>query len=91
MDEYLTMADGTTVEDAYIVSLGEDNIAVYAKSIHSVRDAWKIFGSAKKTKAIHSYQYGDEADWEGFTEPEAVQIMPDSTAQICLTRGLKNV
>lgn len=86
MDEFLTMADQTKVEDAYVVDLGDNHIAIYAKNIHSVREAWQIFGDPEKTASMHSYQYGEEADWNGYTEPTAVQVQPDSAAMICLEK-----
>lgn len=85
MDEYLVMADGTRVADAYVVDLGEAGIAIYAESIPTVRDAWAIFGDPEKTVVIHSYQYGEETVWEEYTEPAAIQAMP-AAIQICLKR-----
>lgn len=72
MNEYIVMADGTKIIDTYVVSIGEDKIAIYTATIHSVRDAWEIFGDTEKTKVIHSDQFGDTETWTGFTEPGAI-------------------
>lgn len=85
MNEYLTMADGTRVENAYVVDLGEAGIAVYAAGLGTVREAWAVFGDPARTAVIHSYQYGEEAVWEGYTEPAAIQAMA-AAVQICLAR-----
>ena len=86
MNEWIRTADGTEIRDTYIVRMDMDSIAIYARGITRVRDAWEIFGDPEKTREIHSWQYGDEADWTGYTEPTAIQANRDG-AVICLRKG----
>lgn len=72
MNEWIKTADGKKIRDAYVVKLDEKTIAIYVKGITTVRKAWEIFGDPEKTRRITSNQYGDEATWEGYTEPEAI-------------------
>lgn len=85
MDEWIELADGKKLTDTYIVKLDENNIAVYSGTVNSLSQAWKLFGSPKKTEKIHSNQYGDEADWIGYTEPVAIQLNEHDT-MICMRR-----
>ncbi len=83
MDEWIQMADNEKIQDAYVVKMDTGKIAIYANRIRSVRSAWEIFGNPEKTSKMHSFQYGDEADWEGYTEVTAMQAS-ESGAVICL-------
>ena len=67
----IMMADGQKLNDTYVVDL-TDHITIHSKSVHGIRDAWAIFGDITKTNLIHSYQYGEEHDWIGYTLPFAI-------------------
>lgn len=71
MEEWIMMANEQKLNDTYIVDL-TDYITIHSKSVHGIRDAWEIFGDATKTHSIHSYQYGEEHDWMGYTLPFAI-------------------
>lgn len=86
MNEWIKLADGTKIEDAYVVDLGDAGIAIYAKGVSSIRQGWYLF-CGDQAERMHSYQYGDEADWIGYTEPAAAQENPDGGVIICLRRG----
>lgn len=86
MDEWIQLANRKKIRDAYVVKMDTGKIAVYAYGIRSVQDAWALFGDPRKTRKIHSYQYGDEADWEGYTEVTAMTAS-ESGAVICLKQG----
>ena len=84
MDEYLILADGTKVLNAYVVFLEEGKIAIYADEITNVREAVELFADPKRTAAIHSYQYGEEHDWEGYVEVYAFSVVSYTT--VCLKK-----
>lgn len=71
MDERIRMADGTELTDTYIVDLGE-HITVHCAALRGIREAWAVFGDPEKTERIHSWQFGEEADWTGWTVPVAI-------------------
>lgn len=73
MNEWIRMANRKKLNDTYIVDLG-DHITVHSASLHTVQEAWEIFGDPKKTMRIHSSQYGDEADWTGYTVPTGILV-----------------
>ena len=79
MSEWLEMADGQKVEDAYVVQL-DGFIAIYAAGIHHFTEAYGIFGNREKTAVIRSSQYGEEETWEGYTELMSLQIAEGGAA-----------
>lgn len=83
--EWIRLADRTRVNDAYVVKLDEANIAIYAGSISTVAEAWQKFGDPEKTKKMHSEQYGEKADWIGFTTVTAIQENNNGVS-VCLRR-----
>ena len=87
MKEWIELADGTRLADSYVVKMGDQDIAVYTKAIHSLRDAWVLFGDPEKTARIVSDQYGDVNEWLGYTEPTALQADGDG-AVICMRKGM---
>lgn len=90
MKEWIELADGTKLEDSYVVKMGGEGIAVYTKAVRSLREAWVLFGDPEKTRRIVSDQYGDVNEWNGFTEPTAIQAGEDG-AVICLRKGLMQI
>jgi hypothetical protein len=80
MNEWIELADGTRLNNSYIVKLDEDHLTVHSKDVHGFREAVRIFGDPEKTNRIHSYQFGDEEDWTGFTEPTAILEEDDGVA-----------
>ena len=86
MNEWIQLANSRKLEYTYIVRLNDQNIAVYSAVLDNMRDVWKLFGDPKKTEAIHSYQYGDESDWYGFTEVTSMTIV-DGTTTVCLRKA----
>ena len=77
MDEYIVLSNGTTVGNSYIVGLTDENIAIYIRSDMSLSQLYELFGDPGKTAVIRSCQYGDEATWEGFTEPIGIDLMEE--------------
>lgn len=86
MNEWIETAGGRRIERAYVVKMGMDSIAIYAGTIRSIREALEIFGEPEGIRRIHSWQFGDEADWDGFTTVTAMQANEDG-AVICLRKG----
>lgn len=84
--EWIELADGTAVDDAYVVKLDNNNIAVYVKGTHSFSEMCGWFCDSSKTTHMMSDQYGDVNMWDGFTEPVTVQINDDN-AYVCLRKS----
>ena len=85
MDERIELADGTVVQNAYVVSLTDTRIAIYAKGEHTFDEMAKLFGTKNRTKIMKSYQYQDVLTWVGFTNVTAVQIN-EGNACVCLEK-----
>ena len=85
MNEWIETADKVKIGNAYVVKLDGKTIVIYARDIHTVRDAWEIFGDPGKTRVITSNQFGDKATWKGFTEPESI-IADQNGAQVRLAK-----
>lgn len=86
MNEWIRMANRKKLNDTYIVDLG-DHITVHSASLHTVQEAWEIFGDPKKTMRIRSSQYGDEAVWTGYTLPVAILTEGDGVAVSLMKEG----
>lgn len=74
MDERVELADGTVVQDAYVVRISDIGIAVYVKGVHTFTEMAGWFTVKKKTKEMTSYQYGDVREWVGYTVVKVIQI-----------------
>jgi len=85
MKEYITLADGTVVENAYVVKLSGTNIAVYVSGSHTFAEMSGWFGDPEKTKRMVSEQYGEKATWKGFTVVTTVQINAGES-YVCLQK-----
>lgn len=88
MDERLLLADGTEVYNAYVVQL-EGAIAIYINEHTAFADLYETFANPNRTEHIHSFQYGDEKDWYGYTVPYAMEEREDS-ATVCLRRDTED-
>lgn len=86
MDEYIVLADETVVEDAYIVKLSDTDIAIYIHGVHAFLELYGLFGAVEKITHIHSFQYGDEKEWAGFTVLTSIQTDVGGDSVICLTK-----
>ncbi len=86
MKEWIELSDGTKVQDAYVVKLGDDNIAIYMAGGRSFIDLYALFGSAEKTAHMVSNQYGDVAEWDGFTVLTSIQVDVGGSSVVCLTK-----
>lgn len=86
MDEYIVLADETVVEDAYIVRLGENDIAIYIRGVHDFLELYGLFGADDKTMHMQSSQYGDVDEWVGFTMLKSIQTDVGGDSVICLTK-----
>lgn len=84
MNEFIELTDGTQVFNAYIVQL-EEKIAVYINEHTDFSELYELFGDPKKTVRMHSFQYGDEKDWTGYTKPYAMEER-DESAMVCLKK-----
>jgi len=89
MNEWIELADGTRLNDAYVVSLGEARIAIYAAWAGTFADAAAVFCDPAKTGRIFSDQYGDTAVWEGFIIPDAMQLMDTGVLTVTLNKGVE--
>lgn len=85
MDEWIELADKTQVYNTYVVNL-DGKIAIYINEPMGFAEMYGLFGDPKKTKRIHSYQYGDEQDWIGYTAPYAMEER-DNGAVVCLNKS----
>lgn len=74
MNEWIRLANRQKLNNTYIVGLDDEHITVHASGITTMQEAFTLFGDPQKTKRIHSNQYGDEADWVGFTVPTGILI-----------------
>ena len=84
--EWIRMADGTVIDNAYVVKMTADRIAIYAAWDSGFAGLYGIFGDPERTGHMHSFQYGDEQDWDGYTEPNSMTIS-DGTAVVVLDRA----
>ena len=89
MKEWIELADGTRIPDAYVVSLGEERIAIYASWPGTFFEAAALFCDPAKTGRIISDQYGDVAVWEGFIIPDAMQLMETGVLTVTLNKGVE--
>lgn len=87
MEEYILLSDGTKVENAYVVKLSDNRIAIYVTGA-GFRDMVAWFCDAALTEHMESYQYGDIREWNGFVLPDALEVLHDS-AYICLERSVE--
>lgn len=78
MNEYITLADQSVVQNSYVVKLDDSNIAIYVYDNYSFADIYAIFADENKTRTMATYQYGDEHTWEGFTEVRAITTGDDN-------------
>lgn len=76
MNEFIIMADGTTVKNAYVVKIDTGLIAIYVQGEHTFSKMSKLFSNTKKTEVMESDRYGDKQTWEGYTEIISLQINP---------------
>ena len=86
MNEWIELADGTRIFNAYVVKLSEIRIAIYSAWHGTFAEAAEIFCDPKKTAVIKSDQYGDEATWEGYTRPDAIQIFETDVLSVALNK-----
>lgn len=77
MNEYITFADQSVLENAYIAKLDEKNIAVYAKGKYAFTNVYNIFSDKNKTKVMKTNQYGDVYTWTGYTEITVINVTDD--------------
>lgn len=84
MDEWIRTADGTTVENAYVVKM-DGRIAIYGEGEYTFGDVYSIFGNAENTATIHSEQYGDVEDWVGYTVLTSINITEEGFT-VCLSK-----
>lgn len=84
--EFIQLADNTVVDDSYVVQLSAENIAVYVKGRHTIREMKDWFDDPNRTKVMHSDQYGDKQTWTGFTELTHVEAR-DAEAYVCLMKS----
>lgn len=74
MDEYIKLADGTIVQNAYVVKMGSEQIAIYVKGVHTFYEMYGWFGNSGRTERITAMQYGDVSVWDGYTTPITLQV-----------------
>ena len=74
MNEYIDLADGTRVENSYVVKLDNKNIAVYAYGQYTFQQAYALFGDSARTATMNGNQYGDKKTWKGFTEVRTLTV-----------------
>ena len=74
MNEYITMADGSAVNNSYVVTIDASRINICVKGAHTYSEISNIFGKKTKTQHMVSSQYGDVHEWDGFTDVVLMQI-----------------
>lgn len=87
MDEYITLADGTVVQNAYVVKIEDDRIAVYVEGQHTFEEISSLFSKKTKTKKMESNQFGDIKQWLGFTELMSL-VINSNDASVTLRKPL---
>ena len=78
MNEYITLADSSILQNAYVVKLDDNNIVIYIYDKYSFADIYAIFGDKAKTGTITTYQYGDVHTWTGYTEVLVINVAEDN-------------
>lgn len=86
--EWIELADGTRLNDAYVVKLSSEQIAIYSAWAGTFPEAVAIFCDPEKTREIRSDQYGDRETWEGFTVPTAMVITENGILSVNLKKEL---
>ena len=86
MDEYLTLGDGTVVENSYVVKMGDESISIHAPDETDVVRSVGLFCDHTRICAIHSYQFGEEQDWNGYINVTAIVVNNGGTI-VCLAKG----
>jgi hypothetical protein len=79
------MADGTIIENAYVVGMG-DRIAVYGSGKTTFSVVYGLWGDITKTNHLESEQYGDKAEWNGYTDLYNIEVRDDGYTA-CLRRA----
>lgn len=90
MNEFLTMADGTKVENAHILQMTPDSIIVYADNGMSFKAGYNLFSKPAKTQTIRENRYGQETTLEGYTELYALRKESATLLTACLRKATEN-
>lgn len=86
MKEWIELADGTKLENAYVVKLSAVRIAIYCVWAGTFAEAAALFCDPEKTATIKSDQYGDKATWTGYTTPTSMTIYENRQLSVNLER-----
>lgn len=79
MNEYITLADQSIVQNAHIVKLDGNSIAVYLSDTYSFAEIYATFGDKTKTSTMETYNYGEERTFEGYTEVFVINVAEGNT------------
>ena len=85
MNERIELADGTVVQNAYVVRLEENFIAIYIRGEHSFNEIYALFGTSERTSRMVSYQTLDVQTWVGFTTVKTIKT-DDREAYVSLMK-----
>lgn len=85
MEERVELADGTVVQNAYVVRLTETSINIYVNGEHTFTEMADWFTVKKRTKKITAHRHGGVDVWTGFTTVSIIQVK-DEFAYVCLSQ-----
>lgn len=71
MDETITLADDTLIENAHCIESG-DNLFVYIERTDNMNKYFKLFIKPEKVRTIKSNRFGQLATYEGFTDMTSI-------------------
>ena len=86
MKEWIELADGTVVNNAYVVSMDAGIIAIYIRDVHDFMLIYGWFGSSERTRLMTSHQYGDVGEWAGFTTLTSINTNMSDASCVCLRK-----
>lgn len=86
MKEWIELADGTRIENAYVVKMNALRIAIYCVWNGTFAEASALFCNPEKTGVINSDQYGDKATWTGYDRPMSITIYENHQLSVTLER-----
>lgn len=85
MRKWIELTDGTIVENAYVVALSDDLIAIYVRGEHTFSEMYALFADNAKTRTMVSHENDDVWTWTGYTVVKTIQTN-DREAYISLTK-----
>ena len=87
MDQYISLADGTRIENAHILEMDAASIIVYVKGGKDMEWMFDIFDDPDLTAEIRANRYGNEKTYTGYTNLFALRIENTDLSTACLRKS----